>query len=146
MDNKYKLGDKITVTEVVEWKGTWKKRKLRLPIEGIVTWLRTKFLWHTGWWYYEWLYFAQVGSVKIIEVTFDLRRKPLMVQINRKFNKNIQINGYMRKQYWIPEEKERCNFCLTEEPWSLNEDEQICTCDLMNLTEEDFKPDNKIWK
>mgnify|MGYP006910657885 CR=1 FL=1 len=38
-----------------------------------------------------------------------------------------------------PKEEKVCNFCLTEDQFALNEDEQICTCDLINMTEEDFK-------
>lgn len=57
---------------------------------------------------------------------------------------NIEFTLQRNKTWWkkyvekFTKEEKVCNFCSSDDQFSMNDDEQICSCDLMNMTEEDL--------
>lgn len=106
MKRAYKLWDKIKVYEILKWKWYWKKHKLKEPINWIVTWYRTVFLWYTDYDDYDdwWACFCQIWKVRVLEVTFNIYKKPYKVEVERKLYKWMAYDHYWKfnkKDYYL---------------------------------------------
>ena len=97
--NKYKLWKSIEVKEIIRGKWIWKKEKLKKPMKWIITWIRTLYLWFTE--CDETCYFVKVWCVKAIQVTFDLYKNPVYVEVERKKIDWFNFKWLNYKFYWL---------------------------------------------